>query len=251
MDATGAARTWSIGELADAGRVSVRTLRHYDAIGLLQPAGRTDAGYRRYTGADVALLYRILALRSLGLPLAEIGRCLTRDAGLAGVLARQLEAVERRMEADAELRRRLRELIDACARDREPTAVQLTDTMEAIALSSRYHTQEQREALARRRAALGPDGLRAAESAWAEVIAAAEAERAAGTDPAAAPLQAIAARWRGLVEQFTGGDPGLRDSLGRMYREQGVERASRGSVSGELMAYVGRALAAEEGRRDG
>ena len=46
--------------------------------------------------------------------------------------------------------------------------------------------------------------------------------------------------------QFTGGDPGIRQSLGRMYREEGVERASRGAVSTDLAAYVGRALSAVE-----
>jgi MerR family transcriptional regulator, thiopeptide resistance regulator len=56
-------------------------------------------------------------------------------------------------------------------------------------------------------------------------------------------VQAIAARWRGLIEQFTGGDAGTHASLERMYREEGAETASRGSVSPELMAYVGSALA--------
>ena len=80
-------------------------------------------------------------------------------------------------------------------------------------------------------------------TAWADLIAEAEAERAAGTDPAAPRMQAIAGRWRELIERFTGGDPGIRESLGRMYREEGVEKASRGGVSSELMAYVGEALA--------
>ena len=110
-------------------------------------------------------------------------------------------------------------------------------------MSDRYYTQEQQETLVRRREALGPDGVRAAEAAWADLIAEAEAERAAGTDPAAPRMQAIARRWRELIEQFTGGDPGIRESLGRMYREQGVEAASRGWVSSEPMAYVGQALA--------
>jgi len=57
-------------------------------------------------------------------------------------------------------------------------------------------------------------------------------------------MQAVAARWRELVEEFTGGDADIGDSLARMYGEEGVERASRGAVSAELMAYVGRALAA-------
>ncbi len=89
--------------------------------------------------------------------------------------------------------------------------------------------------------------MRAAEQRWADLIADAEAQRAAGTDPADPRMQAIAQRWRDLIEQFTGGDPGMRESLGRMYREQGVETASRGAVSGELMEYVGKALAPRSG----
>jgi hypothetical protein len=147
------------------------------------------------------------------------------------------------MAADADLHRRLRALIETCAGDTEPTVAQLTDTMEAIAMSDRYYTQEQQETIARRREALGPDGIRAAETAWTDLIAEAEAERAAGTDPAAPRMQAIAGRRRDLIGQFTGGDPGIRESLGRMYREEGVEKASRGGVSRELMEYVGEALA--------
>jgi DNA-binding transcriptional MerR regulator len=242
MDADGRTRTWRIGELAALAHVSVRTLRHYGAVGLLEAAGRTEAGYRLHTAADVARLYRILALRSLGLPLDEIGRLLDERGALADVLARQLEAVERRMADDASLRTRLQALIETCTAASEPTAAQLADTMEAMAMSERYYTPEQRETLKQRREALGLAGMRAAEQRWADVIAAAEAQRAAGTDPADPRMQAIAQRWRGLIEQFTGGDPGMRESLGRMYREQGVETASRGAVSAELMAYVGRAL---------
>ena len=243
MDGDERTRTWRIGELAAMAHVSVRTLRHYGAVGLLAPAARTEAGYRLYTAADVTRLYRILALRSLGLPLHEIGRLLDEQVALADVLARQLAAVERRIAADSELRRRLRALIGTCAGEGEPTVRQLTHTMEAIAMSDRYYTEEQQQTLERRRDALGPEGMRAAEQRWADLVADAESERAAGTDPADPRMQAIAQRWRDLIEQFTGGDPDMRESLGRMYREQGAETASRGAVSGELMEYVGKALA--------
>jgi len=247
MDATGPADTWRIGELAAMARVSVRTLRHYEALGLLEPSARTESGYRLYDRAGFERLYRILALRSLDLPLEEIGRLLRDDVGLADVLARQLQAIERRMAADAELHARLLRLLQAGRQDGEPTVAELTDTMEAMAMSDRYYTQDQQQALAQRRDALGPEGIRAAERAWADLIAEAEAERAAGTDPAAPRMQEIARRWRALIERFTGGDPAIRESLGRMYREEGVERASRGAVSSDLGAYVGRALSAGEG----
>jgi MerR family transcriptional regulator, thiopeptide resistance regulator len=243
MDARDDPRTWRIGELAAAAHVSVRTLRHYDAIGLLRPAQRTDAGYRVYAEADVVRLYRILGLRSLGLPLDEVGGLLDAGVPLAEVLHRQLDAVERRMSADAALRRRLQDLLAAAA-EHGASIDDLTDTMKAMAMTDRYYTPEQQETLERRRNELGADGMRGAEEAWAQLIADAEAERAAGTDPSDPRMQAIAGRWRDLIEQFTGGDPGIRASLGRMYRERGAEQASRGAVTGELMEYVGSALAA-------
>lgn len=65
---------YTIGEFARLGSVSVRMLRHYDAIGLLRPAAVDQAtGYRGYAIAQLGELNRILALRDLGFSLAEIG----------------------------------------------------------------------------------------------------------------------------------------------------------------------------------
>ena len=65
-------RRWRIGELAGATGVSVRALRHYDEVGLLEPTERSSAGYRLYADAEVQRLYRILALRGLGMSLKQI-----------------------------------------------------------------------------------------------------------------------------------------------------------------------------------
>ena len=69
------------------------------------------------------------------------------------------------------------------------------------------------------------------------------AAKDAGTDPADPRVQDIARRWPALVERFTGGDPGIRASLQRMYEEQGTEAASRGILDPEVMAYAARAQA--------
>ena len=79
---------------------------------------------------------------------------------------------------------------------------------------------------------------------WAGLIAAVEAEREAGTDPADPKLQPLLDRWQALIRAFTGGDPGITASLKRMYSEQGAAQASRGAMSAELQEYVGRAMAA-------
>jgi MerR family transcriptional regulator, thiopeptide resistance regulator len=64
----------SIGEIAELASVSVRTLHHYDELGLLVPSVRTEAGYRLYCDEDVAALQQVLFFKELGFGLADIAR---------------------------------------------------------------------------------------------------------------------------------------------------------------------------------
>jgi DNA-binding transcriptional MerR regulator len=65
-----------VGEVAGLAGVTVRTLHHYDRIGLLSPSGRTSAGYRRYSPADLDRLHQVLLYRELGFPLEEVATLL-------------------------------------------------------------------------------------------------------------------------------------------------------------------------------
>ena len=69
-------RTYRVADVARLAGVSIRALHHYDAIGLLVPTGRTEAGYRLYTDADLLRLQQILIGRELGFSLDEIKRSL-------------------------------------------------------------------------------------------------------------------------------------------------------------------------------
>ena len=66
----------NVGEVAALAGVTVRTLHHWDRIGLLQPSGRTSAGYRRYAPADLDRLHQVLLYRALGFPLEEVATLL-------------------------------------------------------------------------------------------------------------------------------------------------------------------------------
>jgi DNA-binding transcriptional MerR regulator len=79
-------RSWSIAELAKLSRVSSRTLRHYDQVGLLPPAYTGHNGYRHYTQPELLRLQRILLLRELGLGLETIGQVLDGQADQLGAL---------------------------------------------------------------------------------------------------------------------------------------------------------------------
>lgn len=96
-------RGWKVGELARATGLTIRALHHYDEIGLLVPP-RTEAGHRAYTPQDVERLYRVLALRGVGMPLQDIAAALDDDgASLVDTVRRHVAAVER----DIKQRRRL------------------------------------------------------------------------------------------------------------------------------------------------
>jgi MerR family transcriptional regulator, thiopeptide resistance regulator len=63
---------WTVGEAASLAKVSVRTLHHYDEIGLLSPTARTEAGYRLYESGDLERLQQIMLFRELGFSLDDI-----------------------------------------------------------------------------------------------------------------------------------------------------------------------------------
>lgn len=101
-----------VGELAAAAGLTVRTLHHYEEVGLLVPSRRTAAGHRLYTDADVERLYRICLLRRLGLPLGEIRRALDGGGGgLREAMGTQLRELDARLDAMTRLRSRLARLL--------------------------------------------------------------------------------------------------------------------------------------------
>lgn len=99
-----------IGELARRSGLTLRTLRHYDDIGLLTPSGRTWADYRLYSRKDVGRLLAITQLKALGLSLAEIAQALDDEADPRALLARHAALLEQRIAAEEELLARLRYL---------------------------------------------------------------------------------------------------------------------------------------------
>lgn len=233
-----------IGALAQATGLTVRTLHHYDAIGLLVPDERSYSGRRLYSEANVRRLYRIVALRQLGLSLEQVAAALEESPDLLGVVRDHLARTQRAVEVQRRLQRRLSRMLELLEHEREPTVDVFLQAIEETTMIESYYTPEQQEQLARRRRDLGEEAIERAERDWAQLIDAVKSERAAGTDPASPRMLELARQWRGLIEQFTGGDEGLRRSLQTMYREEGPQTASRGMVDAELMRYVGRALAA-------
>ena len=99
-----------IGAVARSLGVSVRTLRHWDAEGVVVASGRTDGGYRTYLPGDIARARRVRLMREIGVPLQGIPALLSGDAA-----SRRAELARRRAALEAEITR-LQESMDAVDR---------------------------------------------------------------------------------------------------------------------------------------
>ena len=107
----------SVGEVAALAHVSVRTLHHYDEIGLLSPSRRSDAGYRLYDSADLERLQQILFYRELGFALALIKRIMLDPTfDRAAALRSQRELLAQKAERASALLRAIDDTIESTER---------------------------------------------------------------------------------------------------------------------------------------
>jgi len=114
-----------IGEFSSLAQVSIRTLRHYDEVGLLRPAHvDSESGYRFYSASQLPRLHRILVLRDLGFPLNRIAEAL--DEGLSpdtlrGMLRLRRVEQEEQVEAEVEKLNRLTALLNLIEKEGQMT----------------------------------------------------------------------------------------------------------------------------------
>jgi MerR family transcriptional regulator, copper efflux regulator len=124
----------NIGQAAEASGVSAKMIRHYEAIGLMAKARRTDSGYRIYDGNDVHTLRFIRRGRALGFSMKEIEHLLglwrnrRRASGDVRRVAQQhIAELDQKIAELQAMRRTLHQLVQHCHGDRRPECPILDD----------------------------------------------------------------------------------------------------------------------------
>ncbi|GAA3108197.1 MerR family transcriptional regulator [Streptosporangium carneum] len=244
-------RRWSIGELARASGTTVRALYHYDEIGLLRASERTASGHRRYTEGDLRRLYRVRALRALGLSLEEIAGVLADSPDdletMRALLAAQLHDLEDQAGRIDRLRQRLHGLLGKLDDASMPDTDQFMMTLETMSVFETYFTQEQQDQLAERRADLGPAAVEEAKARWVDLVGELLPHVQADTPVDDPRVRDLVSRWDALGSAFhADGEQGERTKAAaqRMWDDNSADLGRRLPWPADqmvaLVAYVGR-----------
>jgi DNA-binding transcriptional MerR regulator len=248
----------NVGEVAALAGVTVRTLHHYDRIGLLSPSGRTAAGYRQYAAADLDRLHQVLLYRELGFPLEEVATLLDDpSADPEAHLRRQhrllrdrlertsamVEAVEKEMEARAmgialTPEEKFELFGEGYSEDYEREAEERWGDSEAWAQSQRRTSAYTKEDWVRIKEEAEDVERRFAEALRSDI----PADSTAAMDLAEEHRQHIS-RW------FYDCPPGMHAGLGRMYVEDERFTAHYEDIAPGLAQYVSTAVQANAARQ--
>ncbi|GAA1882662.1 MerR family transcriptional regulator [Williamsia serinedens] len=239
-----------VGRLAELTGLTVRTLHHYDELGLVRPSRRTAAGYRLYDDTDVERLYRVIALRQLGLPLERIAEVLDDAASLESTLCTHDRLLAEQIAALQSIRARIGVSL-ATVRARSTPSSDLLDVIREVTsmdeTMAKYFDADQMGELARRRETVGDERIAEVENRWPSLMAEVDAAMAEGVDPASPRAVALAVEWMGLLEEFHGNDPGLKESLYAVAHDNADLQADESATpmfagpTKEQMAFVGQA----------
>lgn len=240
----------TVKEVAGLSGVTVRTLHHYDEIGLLRPRERSEAGYRLYAREDLERLQEIIGWRELGFPLAEIAQLLDDPHyDRVGALRRQRELVAEQRERLGSLAAALDAAIAAAESGKDQDVNEMFDGFDPAGYEEEAHerwgdTPEFAESTRRTR------GYR--EGEWSSIRAEADeiagefaALMAAGADPAGSEAGETVRRHREHISRwFYECSPEMHRGLGDLYVSDARFTRTWDKRAPGLAAYVRQAIAA-------
>lgn len=223
-----------VGELAKRTGLTVRTLHHYDAIGLLAPSARSEAGYRLYNQSDIARLHCIQGLRSLGLPLNEIDSMLALNgASLPDVITRQVQALDQEIRRATDLRNRLKLLQNRVLVGLQPESDDWFAALQLMTTHGKYFTAAELKFI--------NESWKQIEGEWQPLIKDIRVAMKQNLAADTREVQMLARRWMDLSMRWMKDDVTLLRRWKEMCQKEPAAHG-RSGVDPELHQYIGRAI---------
>jgi len=218
---------WQTREFAKLAKVTVRTLHHYDRLGLLKPTRRTSKGFRLYSERDFARLQQITTLKFIGFSLAQIKEILgQKEFDLSDTLQLQRKIVQAQ-------RNRLNLALEAIARAEKTFSengsidwesfnqiIEVINMEQNTEWTKKYYSESAQAKIEERKNLWSPELQERVTRDWENLSRDIEAAITNGEDPKGKRGQELAARWNGLIEEFTGGDAEVRKGMNKMWADR-------------------------------
>jgi DNA-binding transcriptional MerR regulator len=216
----------TVGAIARLTGVSVRTLHHYDDIGLVPPSGRTGAGYRAYSDADVERLHQVLTYRELGFPLEQIATLLDDPSVDAMAhLQEQRKLLSDRIDRLHRMVAAVEDMMNSKRDGVQLTAEEQTEIFGDNWMGEEYAAEAQerwgdtdawKQSMERQKS-FSKDDWREVKAQGDEVNVAFAAALARGVEPGSAEANELAELHRAGIERFYDCDHALQACIAEMY----------------------------------
>ncbi len=242
----------TVGELARLTGITVRTLHHYDELGLVVPSQRTVAGYRLYDDADVIRLQQVLLFRELGLPLDDIARAIDEAGDRQALLHQHREVLlQKRARLDAMLA-----ALDSALGTLEKGQVMQPDDVKQMFAGfdpSQYEEEARQrwgdtdayKESARRTRRYGKAEWDQIQTDWQAIYAELAAQMTAGTPVTDPAVQVLVEKHRAHIDRwFYPCSIEMHRGLGQMYVADARFAANLDKVAPGFASYLSEAIAA-------
>ena len=246
-------------EFARLAGVSVRTLHHYDRLGLLKPAGRTGAGHRYYEEGQFARLQQIVTLKFIGFTLREIKKLMNGADLRTALRLQRTSLVEKRRQLDQAIEA-IKKAEQLPSSRRGPDWRAFAEIIQRIQMQTnnewtkKYYNEEAQKVLAERQKLWSPELQERVSKEWAALFDDIKQALGRGVKPESAEGQALAGRWDKLVQEFTGGNAAVLEGVKNVWKDfdnlpserKEQMQSSKNAMSPEVCDFYAKAKAARK-----
>jgi DNA-binding transcriptional MerR regulator len=236
-------RSWKIGEIAKRTGLTIRSLHHYDQIGLFSPSRVTESGHRLYTDTDVTRLHQIISLKQLGFALEEVKVMINNpDYNLTDMLKMQLSRLNEQISMLVELRVRLHDIFELLDSGQSVSSGRFMMAMQMMKIIQSPHFKPgQAEEIKNLFKSLGENELEKSYAEGQRLISEFRKYKKMGKLPDDPEVASLAERWKQEVDSFVPADAEFTQSAEQYYSENPEDAVQHG-IDGELYEYIKKAV---------
>lgn len=230
-------KTYKVGVVAKKTGLTVRTMHHYDQIGLLEPSSETEAGHRLYTDSDIVRLHQIILLKQLGFTLEEIkGMLNNADYHSKEMLAVQISRLDEQINQLVNLRNRLQDIVELVGVGGHVSSEHFLMTIQMMnMIASPHFSEKHKEEMISKYKRMDPNELKNSHSAGKQLFARFRELMERGKLPHDEEVVPLARRW--IIEVESVVPEGIVQSAERYYSENLTEAIASG-MDRELYLFI-------------